>query len=67
MLSHLKIVLQEGNIQTQSLNTFLNTRLADSLSSLPASATQVLVFPSDFRSGRLMETQLTPEQGIRKR
>ena len=60
-------MLQAGNIQTRSINTFLNRRVADSMGSLPASATQVLVFSTDFRAGQIMRTQLTREQGINKR
>ena len=60
-------MLQEGNVQTQAINAFLNRRVADSLASLPNSATQVLVFSSDFRDGNLMKTQLTGDQRVNKR
>ena len=58
---------QDGNVQTQSINAFLNRRVADSLASLPASATQVLVFSTDFRDGNLMKSRLSGDQRVNKR
>lgn len=40
--------IEEGNVETTAINEFLDSRLVDSLNSLPLQ-TEVLVFPDDFQ------------------
>ena len=53
-------VLQGGHTLASLVTRRLNTLLAAAMARLPAAATQVLVFPSDFRDQTLLSAELGP-------
>ena len=70
-------MLKAGNIRSKDINEFINSKLRSRLTTLPASATEILIFRTDFprtgvatrlasRQPRVSESECRDQSSLRK-